>query len=176
MSTTPAEKLLQAIGDLEAMTDPKEQAVQGHQLQLAIKAAPARVRAITDAAVATLRETMSGNDVAALLGVTKGRVSQMTNGRRYREPPSIIYAFRRPGGDWHGQPHLLPNGEYKSAYIDFAPNPTNSWAGELEVRYGVVPDDTPPALQVYTVVAGRPMHPTAVVHELLFGTDDEISS
>jgi predicted XRE-type DNA-binding protein len=170
VSATPAEKFLQAITDLEAIQDPKEQAMRGHELQLAMKAAPARIRAITDAAVATLRQSMSGNEVAELLGVTKGRVSQMTNGRPYRKPPSTLYAARRAGEDsWHGDPEALPPGEYQTATVNFDPTPTNSWAGQLEVRYGPVQDDMPPSLHAYTLVAGRPMRATAKLHEILFG-------
>lgn len=176
MNRRPTDHLDQAITALENITNPEEKAVEGHRLQEALKAAPARVRAVTDAAVAELREDMSLAQVASLLGVSPQRVSQMATSRhsgRKRPAPSVIYAVQIAGEqDWHGQPDALPDGEYQTVAWHPRTGRGNKFDDvDLIARVGPVEDNLLPSLYTFSTVAGRRLRPTAAVHELMFGTD-----
>lgn len=163
-SRTPAERLLDAVAALEAISDPKERAKQGHDLQEAMKATPARIRAATDTAVAELRETKSLTEVAELLGVGVKRVSQMATGKhgQGRRPPSLVYAARYLDDDtntWHGEPDALPLDQTKTGTLDAA----GRW---LEVRYGPVTEQRPPSQYTYVTVNGTRLRPTATIQHL----------
>ncbi len=153
-----------------------ERAIQGHELQEAMKASAAHVRAVVDEAVAELRGGMTLAQIAELLGVSVQRISQIATGKHgaARPRPSLIYAFRVLGeepGRWHGEPGALPHGSYSTGTIDFNPgtNPSPFAGKTLELRYGPVPDDGLPSyLQGYTTVNGWRMRPTGIVQEELF--------
>ena len=178
MKQTPAEQVLQAVAALEAIGNPEEQALRGHQLQETMKGATMQVRRITDTAVAKLRETKPLAEVADLLGVSNKRISQMATGRHgvNRRPPSTIYAIRIVGEDaWHGQPDILPPSDYQTTTWQPKTRTGNRFDGTLlEVRYGPVPDDIPPSYYSYTTVDGKRMRPTAAVHDVIFSSDEQV--
>jgi hypothetical protein len=83
---TPAELAADALAALANITDPRERAIRGHELQVVLKGAPALLRPLVDAAVVELRREMTVAQVAALLGVSEQRVSQMATGRHRHKP------------------------------------------------------------------------------------------
>jgi DNA-directed RNA polymerase specialized sigma subunit len=88
MDETPAQLATNAIAALARIEDPRERAIRGHELQVVIKDAPVQLRPLVDSAVAELRKEMSVAQVAALLGVSEQRVSQMATGRHRHHPAS----------------------------------------------------------------------------------------
>lgn len=130
-----------------------------------------RLRAITDRAVAEMRETASLAEVAGLLGVSRARVSQMATGKHgaNRPVPSVIYAVRVVGDtDWYGRPDALPDGQYFETRWHPVTGKGNRFDGaDLEIRYGTVEDHMLPAMQAWTLVDGRPLRPSAELTELL---------
>lgn len=86
MDETPAQLAADAIAALARIDDPRERAIRGHELQVVIKDAPVLLRPLVDSAVAELRKEMSVAQVAALLGVSEQRVSQMATGRHRHKP------------------------------------------------------------------------------------------
>ena len=177
MEPTPTQRFREALSALGGIADPGERAVRGHELQQAMKASAAHVRATVDEAVAELRSGMSLAQIAELLGVSVQRISQIAASKHgtARPWPSLIYAFRVLGGEpgpWHGEPKALPEGSFITGTIDFNPATPGPFSGKtLEVRYGPVADDgLPTYLQGYTTVNGRSMRATALVQDVLFGT------
>jgi hypothetical protein len=177
MEPAPAQQFADTLSALSRIADPAERAVRGHELQEAIKASTAWLRAVVDESVAELRGSMSLAQIAELLGVSVQRVSQIATGKHgaARPRPSLIYAFRMLDGlpgQWYGEPGALPEGNYATGTINFNPRNPSPFAGRtLQVRYGPVPDDGLPSyLHGYTTVNGRSMRPTAAVQDLLFGT------
>jgi hypothetical protein len=87
------------------------------------------------------------------------------------EPEVLVYAFRVAGDKaWHGKPNLLPNGRYEAGRLDFNPARPSSFRGSLELRYGPVDADCPPApMRVYALVNSRRVPLTTAVQDELFG-------
>lgn len=177
---TPAELLVEAIEQLEAIEDPATRAAYSHKLQEAMKGSTARVRAITDGAVQQLRERgASRSELSEILGgVSLKRVTQIAAGKHGagRTGPSLIYAFRVadvPDAPWYGNTDSLAEGEYEAGYIDFKPAVHNRFAGHrLELRYGPVPDDgLNPVMHAYTTVNRRRVRMLGVLQELLFAPE-----
>jgi DNA-directed RNA polymerase specialized sigma subunit len=86
MEQTPAQLATAAINALARIENPRDRAIQGHELQVVIKDAPALLRPLIDSAVAELRNEMTVAQVAELLGVSEQRVSQMATGRHRHKP------------------------------------------------------------------------------------------
>ena len=86
METTPAQLAAAAVDALARIADPRERAIQGHELQTVIRDAPALLRPLVDSAVAELRREMTVAQVAELLGVSEQRISQMATGRHRYKP------------------------------------------------------------------------------------------
>jgi hypothetical protein len=94
--------------------------------------------------------------------------------QRQTERPDLIYAFRPAEEDdapWHGEPDLLPAGQYEAGFIDFQPATPRPLSGrKLELRYGPADTEVMPAyLRTYALLNGRRIAATAAVQLELFG-------
>lgn len=117
-------------------------------------------------------------DAAAVAGTDRTKVLNRLAAWYAREPgakipkrPEVIFAFRLAGddtADWLGQPDAIAR--YKTDTL--IPTQGNYADRELEMRYGDVADETPPAMRAYITLGGTDrVYPTALVHELLFGAE-----
>lgn len=111
--------------------------------------------------------------IAGHRGLRSAQAAQQRYQRQTGQP-DLIYAFRAAGEDgapWHGEPDLLPHGEYETGYLDFQPAAPRPMSGkQLELRYGPVDAEVMPAyLRTYALVNGRRIAPTAAVQIELFG-------
>lgn len=75
---TPRDLIMQAVSAVQAIGDPREQALCAHELQKVIGQASMQVRQVMSTATATLRQTHSLQDLATLLDVSRARIQQMT--------------------------------------------------------------------------------------------------
>ena len=111
--------------------------------------------------------------IAGHRGLRSAQAAQQRFQRRTARP-DLIYAFRadEDGEPWHGEPGLLPDGEYETACLDFQPASPRPMSGRrLELRYGPVGDAEvmPAYLRAYALVDGRRIAATAAVQKELFG-------
>jgi len=117
------------------------------------------------------RRGMSWRDIAWSLGLDSAQAAQKRFQKLTQEPEILVYAFRVAGDKaWHGKPDLLPNGRYEVGRLDFNPARPSSFRGSLELRYGPVDEECPPApMRVYALVNTRRVPLTTAVQDELFG-------
>lgn len=137
----------------------KELAARGHHVGDYLRACLRWLSREPDTAMATLEEVWP---------------EARLRGRRFN---MVVYALRDGQGRWHGEPALLPEGQYRDAETPrpFNPaDPANPLAGEqFTARCGEVTDDEQISLYTLHVLAedGREiaLRMTQAVQDILFG-------
>jgi hypothetical protein len=138
----------QALDDLRAVPDPYARLAEAQDLDSALVMARSVVAQVKRDTINALRSTTSGyGTIAHRLGLTKARVQQIANAPR-NLGLAAAYAFLDEHGSWHGEPGLLPAGQYRESpsFIPFSPadkfNPLGGqvltvWYGRLDEEHGV---------------------------------------
>ncbi len=167
----------QALDDLRAVPDPYARLAEAQDLDSALVMARSVVAQIKRDTINALRGTTTGyGTIAQRLGLTKARVQQIANAPR-NPSMAAAYAFRDEHGSWHGEPGLLPTGQYRESpsFIPFSPaDKSNPLGGQvLTVRYGRVEEKH--GVSAYTLQVrqdnGSPLNlrMTHAVQDALFG-------
>lgn len=167
----------QALDDLRAVHDPYARLSEARDLDSALVMARSVVAQIKRDTINALRGSTTGyGTIAQRLSLTKARVQQIANAPR-NPGLAAAFAFRDEHGGWHGEPALLPRGQYRESpsFIPFSPaDRYNPLGGQvLTVRYGDV--DEHQGVSAYTLQirqdSGSPLNlrMTHPVQDALFG-------
>lgn len=88
MDQTPGDAVRAAIAEALAMTDPARRATAITQILGSVQDNQPTLKDARQADVLALRESMTRDEVAELIGTTYGRIAQIESGFTKRKPPT----------------------------------------------------------------------------------------